>query len=178
MLANQKEGTQVNVMVIGGNGLIGSAVVAYVQASSAYEKLIVTTRNSKHNPLDLAEPHRFGIGDWNGFTCFLCAGITGFETCAVAPRYSWKVNVDGVVNVAMRLIKRGTFIVYPSSEAVEWSTGAYASQRRQVEAVLLSTWYAAIVRCGRVTEENKRSCAEALFNRGIEREPGIYRWPQ
>lgn len=164
-----------NILVLGGSGLIGGAVARCALLSSTSSIHVPTRRE-----FDLANPTNFIERLECYDLAFLCAGINGFKECEKRAD-SWRVNVDGVLTIALQLIKDdGAFVVYPSTQSVEWgglSSLPYTRQRAQVEAVLLSTWCAAVVRCGRVTTENAANCAAALYGRGIDRKPGVYQWP-
>lgn len=171
-----------NILVVGGDGLIGKAVCKHVTVyEEEVEHFLVTTRRSTSAKcegiayLDLLKPQAFSIRT-KFHIAFLCAGINGFKQCE-GNETAWHTNVDGVLTVAMRLIKEcGTFVVYPSTQAVGWSSSDYARQRAQVEAVLLSTWNAAIIRVGRVGAHNCRDCAKALYMTGLRFQAGIYYW--
>ena len=173
-----------NFLVVGGDAVIGNAISHYIASTEEDDTFILNTTRRKTSAhvngiayLDLMEPERFVIKQQFNLA-FLCAGVSGFRECE-RDLNSWRINVDGVLNIAMRLIVvNKTFVVYPSTQAVEWWTWSnYARQRAQVEAVLLATWRAAIVRVGRVTEQNKAACAKALVQIGLTFQPGVYQWP-
>jgi len=170
-----------NILVVGGDGLIGKAVSDYIVKTEEELGVIVTTTRRKTSVpcstiayLDLLKPEDFSIERKFHFA-FLCAGINGFEACE-GNRLSWRANVDGIIDIAMRLIEDQAFVVYPSTQAVEWSNSSYARQRAQVEAVLLATREAAIVRIGRVNAQNSWSCGRALMQTALMRKPGVYYW--
>lgn len=163
-------------IVVGGDGLIGSAVACLLPEA------VVTTRRhdveeaSGRMFLDLlSSPPPMVQFD----TAFLCAGINGFRENE-GNRQAWRANVDGVLAVAAAirpLHSEHCFLVYVSTGAVEWSDASYARQRAHVEAVLLGWRRAAIVRPEKVTKENAAAFAAMLVACGQKRMPGIYHWP-
>lgn len=159
-------------LIVGGDGLLGSAcgeVLNWKYKTIKTER--TSRRNGRHIQYDLewGDPDVLPPAD----VVFLCAAITGFRECE-GNRRAWQVNVDGVLRVALRY----PFCVYPSTQAVEWSANQYARQAAQVEAVLLATRSAAIVRCGRVTSDTALQCAAKLVHCGLDKTPGIYHWPE
>lgn len=176
---------KLDVLVIGSDGVVGTAIrKEFADHPEFNAHVLATTRRGQRGPdsvfLNMLEPDAMSF--WSQARlcrvelAFMCAGINGFKECEGQPE-SWRINVDGTLYVALRLIKeRGVFVVYPSTQAVEWLGSAYARQRAQVEAALLATWQAAIVRIGRTTKGNGRACAEALVRHGLRRRPGTYYW--
>lgn len=171
-----------NCLIVGGDGLIGQSVAQHLTGNEIELERIVSTTRRKTSVqcaglafLDLLQPQDFGIDNIGFHLAFLCAGINGFAQCET-DQTSWRVNVDGVLNVALRLIKCGTFVVYPSTQAVEWSDSSYGRQRAQVEAVLLAVGNAAIIRIGRVHQGNRMACAKQLVETGMLFQPGVYYW--
>ncbi len=81
----------------------------------------------------------------------LCAGVTSIDACRLDPATTSKINVDAVCTVAEKLLARGVFLVYLSSQFVFDGTvpyaptdlppspqSAYGRQKAEVEARLLS----------------------------------------
>jgi uncharacterized protein YbjT (DUF2867 family) len=164
------------VLVIGGSGLIGSAVVAELLAH-AHDVLAPS-----HAELDLADPpaHLPQVD-----AAVICAGPKGFRPCeAEGAIPSWRVNVDGVLNVALRLMgfPISTKVVFVSSDAVEWSDGAYARQKAVVEVALQAAGCSpiiaspTIIRPERVTPETAPSLAVAI-SIAIDAPGGVIHWP-
>ena len=108
-------------LVIGGDGLIGSGVVAWLESQG--ERVLATTRRrelvSDTRPfLDLAT----NVSDWNPpepvATVFLCAGVTRMQDCEERPEETVLVNVVNPHRIAQRLWAEGAFVVGLSSNAV------------------------------------------------------------
>lgn len=163
-------------LVVGGDGLIGKAVLARLCAAGL--PAVATTRRAIPDDkwawlrLDLTEPaSELPAAD----VAYLCAGIKGFRECEGVAE-TWRVNVDGMVAVGKQLLRQGAFVVYVSTDAVDWSPSSYARQRAQVEAVLQGCGDPAIVRCGRVTSETAPGLAAVLIEIGTQRRAGVHRW--
>lgn len=108
-----------NHLIVGGNGLIGSALSAYLQ--SIGEKVSITTRRPAllepgSTFLDLSNltPMRFEGYD----NAFLCAGVTNLSVCESDPSNTSKVNVDATLSLAAQLHESGCRVIYISSNTV------------------------------------------------------------
>lgn len=106
------------VLVVGADGLLGSAVAARLAASG--RQVIRTSRRGAPGsiPLDLATdaatwPISAGVA-----TTHLCAAITSIAECRDRPDSAWLVNVEGTAAVARRLVAAGSRVVYPSTNMV------------------------------------------------------------
>ncbi len=164
-------------LVVGGDGVIGSAVVRRLTVyRGGTADLIITTRRSTADRyfLDLRDPPPADQYPEHDIV-FLCAGINGFLESAKNPD-AWRVNVDGVMSVARQAARRGAFIAYVSTAAVEWSNEPYAWQRRSVED-RLDRFDPAIFRPQRVTSGNSDEFAKFMIDIAWKRLPGLYRWP-
>lgn len=160
-------------LIVGGDSCIGTAL--YIELVTLGIDLIATTRRTdkpQRRYLDLAKQ----LGDLPLCdTAFLCAGIKGFKECERDPM-AWRVNVDGMLAVGRRLMKRDTFVVYVSTDAVEWSSNAYARQRAMVELGLQSIGEPAIMRCERFDERTARQLAQAMIAVGETQQAGVHHW--
>ncbi len=171
-------------ILVVGDGLIGSTIKAKLlwQRMECGDELISTTRkpgraNGKSVLyLDLAKPPMELPKDLG--LVFLCAGINGFRECAIS--LSWRTNVDGVLDVAERLLLFGgptVFVVYISTSAVEWSDDPYARQRWAVEQGLRAFCYRrAVIRPEKVTPENSNGFAQYAVDIGLNQRAGLHRW--
>lgn len=108
-------------LVIGGDGLIGSALVKFLK--KANESFIYTSRRraNVHGDcfyLDLTEEqfdlHEVGSAD----VAVFCAGITKVDFCEKDKIISKMVNVEHMFKLARMLAEKGTHIIYLSSNAV------------------------------------------------------------
>ena len=157
-------------LVIGGDGLIGSAVRCELERQKA--NFAATSRKPDARlRFDLMLDAPAILPDAE--IVYLIAGMPTFLACET-DRNSWRVNVDGIIAAARRFPL--SFLVYVSSDAVEWcaSTGL-ARQKAAVEAYLLHR-EAAIVRPSRVVPHTAPLFAQFLVGLGNAAMPGVYRW--
>jgi dTDP-4-dehydrorhamnose reductase len=105
-------------LVVGADGLVGSELMR--QAASAARVRGTTRRSPRPSgalALDLAaEP-----ASWSLPTCdvaFLCAAVASLARCRQDPAASFRVNVEGTLALARRLLERGTHVVLLSSNQV------------------------------------------------------------
>lgn len=155
-------------LVVGGSGLIGSALVMVLQ--SAGHSVIAPT----HTELDLLDlPPHVPLPQVDA--AFICAGIKGLQPCE-GNGMSWRVNVDGALLLGKALMKRGVNLLYVSSDAVEWSNSSYARQKALVEVGLLAAGDPVIVRPCRVSDWSASILAEMMVK--VIGSPGIYHWAE
>lgn len=106
---------------------------------------------------------------------YIAAAVPKFADCE-GDRATWLVNADAPVRLAKLLQPYGIFVVFISSDVVEYAGGtAYARQKAYAEAYLQTT-NAAIVRPSRIAPEHARSFADFLFAVGNTRHAGLVRW--
>lgn len=161
-------------LIVGGDGLIGSAI--YEELTAREIEAIRTSRRGTPGSwgFDLLSDPRARLPQTE--VAFICTGINGFVECE-GNATSWRVNVDGVLAVAKTLMRAGSFVLYPSSNAIETLDCAYARQRALVEIGLQAMGDPVIVRCQKVIKENVVSCARAFVDLALKRTPGIFHWP-
>jgi dTDP-4-dehydrorhamnose reductase len=110
------------IFVVGGNGLIGSALVEAFEARG--DLVFATTRRQAADrperwfSLDLTDPGVASSAWPDVDVAFLCAGMTTFAACRAQPELAYRTNVVGVVSLATALATRGTRVVLLSSSAV------------------------------------------------------------
>jgi nucleoside-diphosphate-sugar epimerase len=160
-------------LVVGGDGKIGSALVAHL--SAAGHQVIATTRRDDDTTrlrLDMLEP----IPDLpKADAVYLVAAVPSLIECERNPS-TWIVNVDAPYAIACQMASRNAFPVFISSDAVESAGGtAYGRQKAHAET-LMHMLMAAIVRPTRVTPERLASLCELLARVGERRLPGVHRW--
>ena len=114
---NEQEG----FLVVGGDGVIGSALVRYL--SNKGQKVFGTTRHLDHASstrpfLDLSGD----IATWRPpLKCniaFLCAAVTNQEKCRQEPAGTQYVNVVRTLELAKSLLEAGFFVVFMSTNLV------------------------------------------------------------
>ena len=115
-------------LVLGGDGLIGRAVRDVLERRE--EEVHLTTRRPGAGAtavqLDLAAPDcsvermpgLLRLFDGEPPVVYLAAAISGYAQCEADPAATRRVNVDNLVQVADELVRRGAFVVFPSSSAV------------------------------------------------------------
>ena len=115
-------------LVVGGDGLIGRAVRDVLERRE--EEVHFTTRRPGASAtavqLDLAAPDcsvermpgLLRLFDGEPPVVYLAAAISGYAQCEADPTATRRVNVDNLVRIASELVRRGGFVVFPSSSAV------------------------------------------------------------
>lgn len=165
-------------LVIGRDGLIGSALVAELHRRGL--PCFGTTRRNQTDAmfLDLSHPIDEDnlIPIWTG-VIYLVAAMPKFQDCALE-REAWRVNVDAPITLARHYASasRGAFVVFISSDAVEWSGEALARQKAHVESYM-RTINAAIIRPARVTQERAPEFASFVVQKAIDQHVGVSYWP-
>ena len=156
--------------IIGGHGLIGTAVRA--ELDRRCEDYGYTSRRGDARFLDLTKPIPDDLPDAG--VVYLVAAMPGFATCE-GNGHSWIVNVDAQIGIARQYRDR-SFVVYVSSDAVEWCGGtAYARQKAQVESYI-NAIEGAVVRPTRVPPDMAPALAAMLIDVGNGRKQGTHRW--
>jgi nucleoside-diphosphate-sugar epimerase len=160
-----------NALIIGADGFIGSNLFRCLPACG--HSVIGTTR--KGTPglanYDLLKPGDLPAAE----VAYLCAAVNGFRPCE-GNREAYRTNVDGTIETARRLVAAGTFVVFLSSDSVEWIDSAYSRQKALVEVALQLLGGSAIVRAGRVTKFSVGQLVRSLMSIGAARVPGVYHW--
>lgn len=167
-------------LIVGSDGRLGSALMDIVPDP------IGTTRRH-HEPADARGRRLFFLDllTWSPARypdtpvparAYLCAGTNGLRECE-GNVGAFRQDVDGNIRLAKWLIAKGAFVLFVSSNSVEWGLGnAYARNRAMVEMALAMSPRVAIVRA----EKFSRAGAVILsrFCRDIaEREAdGVHHW--
>lgn len=161
-------------LVIGAHGLIGTALCKELGAHNiAY---MATTRRrsddgSKMVPFDLLKADTMPLPAAE--VIYLVAAMAGFAACEGSAE-SHRVNVDAPIALARRY--RKSFVVYISSDAVEWCGGtAYARQRADVESYIQAI-DGGIVRASRVAPNRADELANFIIGVAETRKVGLTRW--
>ncbi len=171
-------------LVIGGRGLIGTALCAELAlrdiAFTATCKRLNHLNEIKLDLLDLVvndREHKIRKSLPPAEVVYLVAAKTGFGACE-GDRSSWIVNVDAPIMIARHYKYSGIgnpHIVFISSDAVEYcGATAYARQKAQVESYIQAI-DGAIVRAGRVGPR-VNELARLIADVGVQRRVGLTRW--
>jgi len=110
-----------NFLIVGGDSLIGSALVEHLQRTNV--PVIETTRRreavSEANLyLDLSQDVEDWQCPWPIDVAVVCAGITKLHSCKSNPVETARVNVQGVCTLVKNLVAQNTFVIYLSSNQV------------------------------------------------------------
>ena len=125
-------------LVVGADSLIGSALVGHLR--DAGQGVIGTTR--RREAVDASTLYLDLSGDVASWTCplpisvaYLCAGVTGLESCRREPVPTARVNIDGISTLAQNLVAHGAFVVYLSTNQVFDGTKPHRSPDDPVSPV-------------------------------------------
>jgi dTDP-4-dehydrorhamnose reductase len=172
-----------SVLVVGGDSKIGRALCAFWQRSGT--AVLATSRRPAGAGtlfLDLAANGEAWEPPCRVTVAVLCASVTNIETCQRDPEPTARVNVHGLMSVADRLLARGAFVIYLSTNQVFDGSAPYrrptepvsplteyGRQKAEVERLLSGRGErAAIVRLTKVVEPGMplvRGWYQALQNR-------------
>ena len=153
-------------LVVGADGYIGSHLIKMIPTAMG------TTRgHAIYHHLDLLNPEVIPQAE----IAYICAGVNGFQACE-GNVLSYRTNVDGTLKVAREITKGGGFVVWISSCSVEWAHSAYSLQKSLVEIALQMIPQTAIVRAGRVVNQNVESLCKLMVEVGRGKKEGIHLW--
>src|SRR5579862_92659 len=112
-----------NHLVIGCNGIIGSALFAHLQETDANVFGTTQRRALGFKPnvfyLNLLDPvESWDFPDVKFDVVYLCAGICRMSLCEDDPQGTSKVNFHGMTTLANYLAASGAFLVYLSTNQV------------------------------------------------------------
>jgi dTDP-4-dehydrorhamnose reductase len=172
------------ILVIGGDGLIGTGLVAFLRKIGA--NVLETSRreervNSSCFYLNLGNIESFDLFDYRFSYVLFCAGISGAAICENQKTYTNLINVINTLALVKKLNAAGTRIVFISSSAVfdgnaeapnEFSTLSpsteYGWQKATVERELMTLMrgegQVAIVRLSKVLSIDKGKAADFMVN--------------
>jgi len=146
-------------LVVGHKGLLGSELMKMKDMEAATFRLE-----------DDVDPKGYDVA-------FLCAGTKGTAECE-GNRKAFRSDVDGNIRLGRAMWRNGCFVVFVSTDAVEWGLHtAYARNRFMVELALGGMPNTAIFRPGKFDKYNARDVARACARVGINRIEGLTRWP-
>ena len=119
-----KSKSNVNVLVIGGDGFLGSNFSRHL----AQEKIRHTATSRKKHYKYLNSKKFFNLEKWQDYSlkgkfthAVIFAGISGYERCQKDSK-SWDINVSFTLGLASNLMERGVNVTMISSSAVFSST--------------------------------------------------------
>lgn len=151
-------------LIVGGDGLIGRALLAHLAASG--RRTLATTRRATVGCIDLDLARAVDAklpGDVD--VAYLLASMTNMSAVEADPASSRAVNVTGTLTLAERLKAQGAHLVFVSTNlvfdgrkafaSVADSLGPqnlYAAQKAEVERELLAAEGASVLRLSKVAE--------------------------
>lgn len=157
-------GTSGRVLIVGGDGMIGSALARRLRGKG--RDVVTTSRRSGREcpPLDLARDANTWPLPGDIRTAYLCAAVTAIEACESPGSHAWAVNVEGTTTLARRLVAEGSHVVFLSSnmvfdgstpftqaDAATCPTTAYGRMKAEAERrLLLLGGHACVVRLTKV----------------------------
>lgn len=148
------------ILVTGSTGILGSAIMRRAVADEYFGRL---------------EDEDF-LNTSGYESAILCAGTKGTEACE-GNRKVFRSDVDGNIRLARHLLKSGSFVVFVSTEAVEWALNtAYARNRFMVELAIGGLPNVAIVRPGRFDPSNVGPLADLCIKVATEKLEGLHYW--
>jgi dTDP-4-dehydrorhamnose reductase len=114
--------SDVDILVVGGDGMIGSAIATAARAQGL--RVLTTSRRpgitgDDGRLLDLADPGGWGwLAGVRARTAVLSAAVARLDACHLDPAGSARVNVTGAVELGHRLVAAGTHVIHLSSNQV------------------------------------------------------------
>ena len=110
-------------------------------------------------------------------SAYLCAGTKGYAENE-GNRESFRADVDGNISLAKMLLRAGSFVVFISTDGVEWGAHtAYARNRLLVELALVMQPNVAIVRPAKFSKETVGPLADLCVRIGSKKIDGVHYWP-
>jgi dTDP-4-dehydrorhamnose reductase len=106
------------ILVVGAESGLGQSLLARTIGEG--HRVLATSRKSRKGcfAVDFSDPPRKWQIPEEVDVAFLCAGMTSVTACREDPDRAWAINVHGTAALAQRLIDRGAFVVFPSSNRV------------------------------------------------------------
>jgi dTDP-4-dehydrorhamnose reductase len=117
-LSNPRIAARQRILVVGGDGTIGRALLRHLMAEG-HDVLATTRHRDRVIPtvsfLDLAEGYDTAP---NADAAVICAAVTGFSECRNFPEIARRVNVEASVALCSDLVSRGARVIFLSTSAV------------------------------------------------------------
>ena len=155
-----------------GEGLLGCALIDAID-EAGYE-VFGASRDilSSKFYLDLSQPiDGFPEAD----VVFLVGAVASYRKCE-GSQETWVVNADAPVEISRQCLARGSFPIFVSSDSIEFMSNAYTRMKAYAESCILPMG-GAVVRPSRFGPENVASLCHLMIRVGLDRRPGVYRWP-
>jgi len=150
-------------LIIGASGILGSAIRKRLPTSYAPDRSMYDLTDDPSVLPDVA-------------VAYLCAGTKGYRECE-GNLQAFRADVDGNLRLAKYLLKRGTFVVFVSTDGVEWGANvAYSRNRLLVEMALVMQPNVAIVRPAKFSADTVGPLADLCISVGEGRKDGLHYW--
>lgn len=106
---------KIKILISGGSGFFGRAVTNALRQEQTFQ-----VNSCSREVLDITDSENIkkAIGKFMPQVIINCSGIAGSANCAKNPEQAYKVNVSGVVNLALECKKAGILLIHPSSVVV------------------------------------------------------------
>jgi dTDP-4-dehydrorhamnose reductase len=129
------------VLVVGANGLLGQKITELLLRGSMYEVLVTSVEPAPLRPLQSAEYRRLditsrkdvraAIGELAPDVIVNAAAMTNVDACEHDRELAWKINVEGLENLAEAARKSGSRIIHISTDYVfDGKSGPYSENDR------------------------------------------------
>jgi len=169
----QTGATTIRALVIG-EGMLGCALIDAL--SEAGHHVIGTSRDVLSDKFYLNLIKEIPTNLPKTDVTYIVAALANYKACE-RDQDSWQINADSPVEIARRVTEEeNSFPVFVSSDVVEWMSGAYARQKSYAELGVLM-FGGAVVRPSKFTADNVSSLCHLMIRVGLDRKPGVYRWP-
>ena len=153
------------ILITGGTGILGGAIKDRIPDAYAPTREELPLRVTYGRA-----PHTFDA-------VYLCAGTKGYAENE-GNRESFRADVDGNISLARRLLRTGSFVVFISTDGVEWGAHtAYARNRLLVEIALVMQPNVSIVRPAKFSRETVGPLADLCVRLGSEKIDGVHYLP-
>ena len=106
-------------IIIGGDGQIGSYLSDYLRQQK--KDVITTTRrpervDANHIYFEMSQSDKSMLKNYSH--AYLCAGVSSLVACDSDPENTFRVNVEGTVELAWQLLQYGCNVIFISSNTV------------------------------------------------------------
>lgn len=154
------------VLVVG-DGVLGSALVQKIPGAKGTSRKGEIHFDLRDESISLPECD----------VAYLTAGTKGYRECE-GDTEIFRADVDGNIRLAKHLHKSGVFVVFISTDGVEWGAHTSYARNRLLVEMFIHSIDGAIVRPAKFDASNVDGLCELLTEIGAKRKGGVHYWPR